>query len=259
MNAKLSGTTIFNLQTLEQAMFEVHGRLGPRQALWRGHADIDCSLQAEVFRKNIHGCHYNETTLIKYFMAHAESRSTNCPHQDDRLGWLMFARHYGLPTRLLDWTWSPLVALYFAAQSDQKNPVADGCIWAIQPSTMNSQMIGGEQGLLSPDAAEIKEFVKTKTEAQFTGRAVALSARELDPRVLAQQGAFTIHADGADLAVAEQGVEQWRLAFRIPNDQKQGIEELLRRLSINKSTLFPDLSSLAEDLKTRLYTRYRAK
>jgi hypothetical protein len=194
-------------------------------------------------------------------MARAESRRASCPAFDDRMGWLILARHYGLPTRLLDWTFSPLIALYFAVQTDSESPDCDGCLWAILPYKMNDQMIA-QRRILAPDDPLVTEFAqiafepdnevygqKTKERAQ---RAIGTGTREMDLRIFVQQGAFTVHADAADLATIDHN-ETWRVAFRIPNKAKNGIQATLTSIGITKSALFPDLATLAEQLKSQSF------
>jgi hypothetical protein len=238
--------------------------------LWRGHSKIDWPLRPEVFRPSRHGRTYEENTLLRYFTDQAESRHTRCPPRDDRLGWLMLAQHFGLPTRLLDWSWSPLVALYFATQPDDGHHDSDGCLWAIQPAFMNHQMMGLLMGLLTtprmmtPDEPKVLELVNAAFEVRsmkaaahmssVRGLALAITAREIDARMFTQQGAFTIHGDHADLAdAAEYTSQAWKRVFRIPSESKADLSQLMRRLSIHKSTLFPDLGALADDLKSRPY------
>jgi hypothetical protein len=179
----------------------------------------------------------------------------------------MLARHFGLPTRLLDWSWSPLVALYFAAQPDQHYPNVDGCMWAIQPGIMNQEMMGPPTTprLVGPDEPKVLELVNSIFEinpraaadqmSRVRGLVLALGAREIDARMFTQQGAFTIHGDAADLAdTTEHTSGPWKRAFIVPNKTRHDLQELLRRLSIHKSSLFPDLGALAEDLKSRPYS-----
>src|SRR5262249_1698942 len=164
---------------------------------------------------------------------------------DDRLGWLTLARHFGLPTRLLDWSWSPLIALYFATQPVKDRQDSDGCLWAIQPGIMNHQMLGPPttpRMILSPDDPKVLPFVNAAFEisspataahkSTVRSRALAIGAREIDARMFAQQGAFTIHGDRADLAdAAEDTSHPWKRMFRIPRESKADLSTLLLRLS----------------------------
>ena len=159
-------------------------------------------------------------------MAQAESRKQNCPDIKDHVGWLILARHYGLPTRLLEWTMSPLVALFFASQNDEK----DGCLWVLEPGRMNQQMIGIQQRrLYAMDEAVVADLADLAFEpnptrlkeqtALVAGRAIASGTRELDARVLVQQGMFTIHADQTDLATVGMAIPHirhgvWRFAYQ---------------------------------------------
>ena len=257
MREDFASIDVTSLEGLGRALEHVATTFQGVFAIWRGHANIDWNLQAEVFRKST----YKEVSFIRSFMAQAKSRKPNCPAFDDHLGWLILARHYGLPTRLLDWTMSPLVALYFAAQDASDNPKADGCLWAIFGFRMNEQMI--RQGrFLAPDEPIVKALSDIAFEpdpqkvqqmtAKHSGIAILVGTRELDPRVLVQQGTFTIHADGTDLANVACA-KSWRVAFRVPGVDKEKIREMLRSLGIVKSSLFPDLGALAEELKSRSF------
>jgi hypothetical protein len=91
-------------------------------------------------------------------------------------------------------------------------------------------------------------------------KAIALGTREIDQRVMVQQGAFTIHSDAQDLADVDFNYptvgarpSPWRRAYVVPAAVKSGLRELLRKLGIHESALFPDLGALAHKLKYRPY------
>lgn len=79
-------------------------------------------------------------------------------------------------------------------------------------------------------------------------KTVALLAHELDPRMLVQQGTFTIHGSRGDMRDID-GVSNWIRTFTIPSKCKTTILEELASLGIRRRTLFPDLANLADDLK----------
>jgi hypothetical protein len=252
--------TISDIVTFDQALEAAHAMLDGVFPFWRGHGNIGWSLTAEVFRPREPGQTYPEVTLVRNFMAQAESRAQRCPAYSDFVGWLMLARHFGLPTRLLDWSMSPLVALFFAV--DERHDDVDGVLWALSPGGLNQRMIEQYRLLLvdDPPVAELVKlaFVPDQTvhdeaKPRITGRALAIGAREIDPRVMVQQGTFTIHGDGIDLTAVYPRPQAPPLlvGFRVERSAKPALRQRLQRYGMTRSSLFPDLGSLADDLKRK--------
>jgi hypothetical protein len=123
----------------------------------------------------------------------------------------------------------------------------------------------GQRRYVAPDEPLVKELVEIAFQpkwdlvqqmtSQVQGRVLAIGTREIDARVLLQQGAFTIHSDDQDLADVsfQHPPPFWRRAFRVQGTAKPHLRDVLRKLGIYESTLFPDLSTLAKELKTRAF------
>jgi hypothetical protein len=242
-----SEITLTDVANVVSAARDVQQPFNHDTAWWRGHAMVDWRLQAHAHRRDPQR-QYDETTLIGHFVSRAPSRSDRpCPAADDCLRWLFLAQHYGLPTRLLDWTESPLIATYFAVQ-DQQYWTEDGCVWALWPTGLNrnSEAADGLVQIRDRNVAKI-------AESAFTGREsleeiLAIDGQETDPRMLAQMSRFTLHSRRTPLESEPQN-KLWLRQYVIPKNDKKKIHAQLLGLGIRRSNLFPDLQNLAGELR----------
>jgi hypothetical protein len=110
-------------------------RLGG-QVWFRGHTRNDWQLVPSAHRRHP----VLESQFAHHFRLRAPALATNCPGHKDYVGWLPLMQHYGLPTRLLDWTESLMVAAFFAVPS--KSDTSSAALWLRAPGTLNEQSIG---------------------------------------------------------------------------------------------------------------------
>lgn len=194
-----------------------------------------------------------ERYLTNEFRVRARSRYAQCPANDDYPGWLALMQHYGLPTRLLDWTHSPLVAAFFAVHPDycpvELRGNRDACIWVLSAGELN-QSQGFEPLIFPLDAASYAPLIapafKNRKEENTVGVAMAI---EHDPRIQLQQGAFTIHSSRTPINHFE-ACEKWLRKLVIDRELVEPFFAELDLLGMRKSNLFPDLSALTSELKS---------
>ena len=214
---------------------------------WRGQTE-DWPLLPGVYRPDL--CPISpqtdlERSLTIRFLLDAKTRHHHWPDGDHSLQ-LALMQHYRLPTRLLDWTESPLFGLFFATRNKDDKP---GVLWALSPSALNQEDFGTEQ-FLSPSRDDVSELFKAPFGLSDThfDKVGALAFMRIDARMAAQLSTLTIHGSREPLERRKES-ERHLLKFVIPANEKPSLRMELVDLGIRESILFPDLDHLAEELK----------
>jgi hypothetical protein len=195
----------------------------------------------------------SERQLALQFQVGAIGRSSNCPTGDDFGSWLVLMQHYGLPTRLLDWTRSLIVAAYFAVLHEPVD--GDGAIWVLAPERLNLLVPVPVEGICILNGQSSPPQIRSLTEGAFRDvpcrsepYAVPISGSR--HAVLVQSGAFTIHASGAPLD-EHPGAPEFLARFDIPRASRAAFQEELAAMGARRSLLFPALRNLARELATK--------
>ena len=145
--------------------------------------------------------------------------------------WLALAQHFGLPTRLIDWTTNALVAAFFASQGSHSGR-GDGEVVAVEAR---------EVGYYQPDR-ESRPDPFSITEARF------LKPSAVANRITMQRGLFSIHPTPD---------RPWRLrnqteSFFIPASMKLEFRRSLFGMGVDEAFLMADLEGLSRTLRWRL-------
>lgn len=222
-----------------------------RRPWFRGCADSNWNLLPSLFRKRPDGWQPSdilvyERSLVHDFMRFAPSRSDNLPLLNDHVAWLCMMRHYGLPTRILDWTTSVFVAAYFA-MSELPNTSAD--IWALDMCGLNMDAVGtGDHLSMRSGHTVVQQLVQRPFKDLAAPRmTVAVIAPEVDRRLMMQQGAFTLHGTEIPLN-QDQSLVKRLIRFHIDQSNKRKILRQLALLGFERMNLFPDLDNMCRSL-----------
>ena len=197
------------------------------QWVFRGHSDMRYKLIPSVGRGKFtaQSIQKYEESLYATFLREAASYTEQAP--ESAWEWLAIAQHHGLPTRLLDWSHNPMVALYFAVESSESN---DGELIALH--------------------APRKISTRVQTGSPFEVRRPSKYYPKLvSPRIRAQEGLFVV-CSSIESPLSSATRSDWRFEQHlIPASAKANLRYELYRMGIHSSTLFPDIDGLARRIK----------
>ena len=249
-----NSVTVDSLSELMNAIEIAQYELRSAELWYRGHCSSRWKLHPSLYRgmhesmyKNIRRWSRERTMFVKFQCA-AYSRGKDLPNQDNISQWLCLMRHFGLSTRLLDWTRSPLVACYFALR---EKPIKTPTIWILDPDKLNNhyETIAPVLTLRdrTPDERLARHLSNVLVEGEEEKSILAVHPPEVDNRILSQRSVFTIH--GRPEPLQKINIKKSYLyRINLSKTAARNISKSLKIFGYDDTVMFPDLGHLADKL-----------
>jgi hypothetical protein len=217
---------------------------------FRGQRDASLPLYSALsrylisFRVDPRAWREQEERILRIFKRKAIHFLDIVPDREDDFEWLALMQDHGAPTRLLDFTWSPYVAAFFALH----NATHEGVIWACNPVEIGKT----KKVELDKPGGFRKYVLSTSDNFVCLGEPYAMNRR-----LIAQSGTFLVPS------VLDKSIEEILREYPNPHEtliklivpvdrvRERGMRELYR-MNITTATLFPDLDGLARSLAYEL-------
>ena len=238
-----------------------------KKTIWyRGVGKTSYDLEPSIYRGNPTTDSAGLIKLERDMMTRFQQRSIPFVERELDEPWatLFFMQHYRVPTRLLDWSESPLIGLFFALTRAHvtksktgrivyEEPVA---IWVLDPVAWNRfalRHLSFDGEVLVPDDDFLNPYNPSNLEVNDHLLPLALYGAHNSARIAAQQGAFTVFANGAfsmdSIYKRYDDFPDALLKIEISKSRIKRFREELYGYGIKESVVFPDLEGLANETR----------
>ena len=234
-----------------------------KEVFYRGQGNKEWNLETSIFRKDILS---SENGLLEILINNRPKIFNKCKNSIEKL---TLMQHYGSPTRLLDITTNPLVALYFACED--KNNKKDGIVHIFEEDICGKKENRAYIDIISNFAffennrtiEEFKDYLQNEGffyKTAIINRAlqqnkILLRSNKNNERIIAQQGNFYLFANSTEINEDKKDSIIKKRSFEIESDGailidkncKDSILEELNVIGIKKSVIYPELENYAEE------------
>lgn len=242
--------TVSNMQELFDAVSEIKVT---HPVIWfRGLSKISYKLEPSIYRSP-YNAKKHEAQLLGRFKSLSPSYLKSIPQDDWQ--WLFLMQHYGIPTRLMDWTESPIIALIFALHKIECTaPTEDACIYGLDPIVLNKNV----KGFVFNDNNPIP-FIGLEQERLFgtlndtvSNLPLAIIGPHNNSRIIAQKGTFTIFPHtlfGGNGLTDVPEKDDFLVKLILDKNSLVKMKKNLEDAKLTYNGLFPELNSIADDVK----------
>jgi FRG domain len=229
-----------------------------RSWAFRGQADATWPLFSSLSRYlktyQVHQAAWpqQEARILRIFKRKAHLLLQHLPAAEDSFEWLALMQHHGAPTRLLDFSWSPFVAAFFALE----HAAVDAAVWAVFPPGLNTRPNRSIRPSQTIIGDEVGPWVQGSFEKHFLPNTLPMAVigepHNMNQRLLAQGGTFVMPGV-LDEPIEELVPVDSVVKFVLATDKirREAMAELYA-MNIGNSTLFPGLDGLARSLAFEL-------
>lgn len=201
-----------------------------------------------------------DQTFINTFKSKGISHLDILPENDWE--WMSTAQHFSLPTRLLDWSQSPLSALFFAVENERykyKEEIEDSpVVWCLNPNALNEKSRFIEDYNIIPNIIEKNETFHSNLKQKFGVGVtltevippVALICPSSNNRINAQRGVFTLFPLNAVPLEESEFADEILFKLKIDRNLKEGIKKQLFSIGVSYSSIYPELEYISKDIKS---------
>jgi len=169
--------------------------------------------------------------------------------------YLFLMQHHGVPTRLLDWTENPYIALFFALDGNVGN-TEGAAVWVADPGAWNRgalKHMSYTGGVLSVDDDEAKGYAPESGGNLMNNLPIAVYGAHNSPRIVAQRGVFTVfgkeHQAMESMYEAMEFTEKALSKIVLPAKALESLHTSILQVGFTSSVVYPDLDGLAREIK----------
>jgi hypothetical protein len=236
-------------------------RTGRRRysGVYRGDSDVRAPLLTSLDKlggtRTPHSKADLEEHILRNFIRYSRPYLNQSPVNEWEV--LVTAQHHGLPTRLLDWTYSPLVAAHFATLHPERE--CDRAVWRLDWKQVHrcfglpelALLIQDLEGMLGGDRP-LTPWAMFSAPQEAEPFACMLEPPSLNARIVAQSATFTLCSDkhqSFDRFLEQHGLGSALTKFVIPAKETARFRDQLDLVDVDERRLFPDLDGVAAEMR----------